>query len=223
MKARHFICWALWGLFLSLAGCMKADMMERSEGGSATSPFDAIVTVKQLPDGTVFFQVDEDLRICPTRYDTPFTGLKRLACRLQVTGSLLENGCYPGTVLWSEELERGEISYALDALPDDGLDLLDDWMTSVEDGFLTLHYSTWWGKGTIPHLVLLSPGNPGDPYELHLLHYRNGDEALEEADALIYFDLDGALPSTDGATLTLKWKTSAGTSAEKQFLYKSRR
>ena len=103
------------------------------------------------------------------------------------------------------------------------MDIVEDWMTSVEDGYLTLHYSTFWGDGSVPHsLKLITGENPEDPYEVRLVHLNNGDAALEEADALIYFDL-ASLPPTGGSgrKLTLKWKNGGGNTA-KSFLYKSR-
>jgi len=58
---------------------------------------------------------------------------------------------------------------------------------------------------------------------VRLVHLNNGDPALEEADALVYFNLNSLPPTGDsGQTLTLKWKNSAGESDSRTYLFRSR-
>jgi hypothetical protein len=125
-------------------------------------------------------------------------------------------------VEWVEELAQGMVESNKGDYypPDDGIDLVEDWMTSLEDAFLTLHYTTTWGDGSVVHRLLLVNGDQEG--EFRLLHYRDGDDKLWEADALIYFDLNDCLPKTDGMDITLKWTTGAGESAEKSFRFRSR-
>ena len=60
-------------------------------------------------------------------------------------------------------------------------------------------------------------------YELTLLHNDGGDEALRQADSIIYFDIN-SLPSTEGdyVTLTLNWTKLDGEAASQQYRFKSR-
>ena len=44
-------------------------------------------------------------------------------------------------VEWASPLDMGEIRYDMQARTGDPVDILMDWITSLEDGFLTLHYS----------------------------------------------------------------------------------
>ena len=214
-------------------------MPPATDNGEPDKSYTAIVTVKQNEKGAIYFLLDEDKRLFPQNYEHPFTGLRRIICELQETGG---NRC---RILWMEFLEQEIMAYWVpyasppdgpdpydppqegadpSGIPQDGLDILDDWMTSVEDGFLTLHYSTWWGDGSVAHVFFLARGtNPEDPYELLLSHDRKSDAFLEKADALICFDIND-LPSTEGqyVNLRLKWIDCEGKPAAKDFPFKSR-
>ena len=192
-------------------------------GNPYQEEYNAVVTVKQTTSGTIYFQVDEKSRLYPVNYEEPYTGPKRLACLISDFGGMVDGNVnwHYGMVVWSEEVEEGPIYPRDESFPaDDGLNVLDDWMTSLEDAFLTIHYSTFWGDGSTAHQLLLMEGNQEG--EFLLLHYRNGDEALTEADALICFDLNDRLPKTEGMDIKLKWTTGAGESAEKSFRFRSR-
>jgi len=196
-------------------GCTKSQMMD-SPSADAWRQYTAIVTVKESPAGTIYFQLDDDSVLYPDNYDTPFTGMQRIICGISMYPNT--NECH---VEWMDFLAKGDISYTQDAI-DDGLDILDDWMTSVEDGFLTIHYNAWWGNGSVPHLLLVKPSV--NEYELTVVHRMNGDEPLEKADALVYFDINDILPDTQGTykDLTIKWKSIEGAVKAKTFRFRSR-
>ena len=150
-----------------LAGCSKSFGPYRPSTEDANpepQTFQAIVTVKQDDSGTLFFQhlqLDEDTRVYPVNYTEPFTGLKRIVCSLTLTPG--ETSCQ---VNWFDELEKGALKMgAADGKPDSqgyaGVDILQDWMTGVEDGFLTLHYVAWGGQG--PRTLPPVPTEPGEP------------------------------------------------------------
>ena len=218
-----------------LCGCSKGydysgpteDLDGRDGANAPGNPYSAIVTVKQGADSKVFFQLDENTRLIPQNYTHPYKGMERVICELTETTS----GCF---IEWMDFLEKGAATLASAVNTDgpaadlatlsDGVDVLGDWMTTVEDGFLTLHYSTWWGDGLVRHsLSVLTGANPENPYELWLLHSRAGDAALEEGDALIYFDIN-SLPSTEGeyVTLTLKWLNGEGHISSRDFRFRTR-
>ena len=203
-----------------LTGCTKAlgpDMYTDPGPEPVLREYTAIVTVKQETSGRIFLQLDEDTRLYPTSYPETFTRECRIICGLSWWSG--ESRC---NLEWMDYLQEGPVQ-STSAEEGDPVDIVEDWMTSVEDGYLTLHYSTFWGDGSVPHSLKLVTGeNPEDPYEVRLVHLNNGDAALEEADALIYFDL-ASLPPTGGSgqKLTLKWKNGGGNTA-KSFLYKSR-
>ncbi len=75
----------------------------------------------------------------------------------------------------------------------DPVDIVDDWVTVAEDGYLTLRFSTLWGNRGIAHKVnLLTGGNPENPYEVEFRHDACGDAGSWRSDALVAFDLGEA-------------------------------
>ena len=189
--------------------------------------YDAVVTVMQTERQFVYFQVDSVSRLYPLNYEEPYSGPKRLACRLvEYKNRIIDQNehFHLGYVKWFEDVAQGTVELDNYALPtdlsmEDGIDLRFDWMTSLEDAFLTLHYSSFWGDGSVAHRMLLQ--KTGEK-EFRLRYFRNGDEKLREGDALVCFDLNDWLPRTEGMDITLKWTTGAGESAEKSFRFQSR-
>lgn len=228
-------------LYLFLSGCLLAGSCSKMSSsmpdgdrygpsadaeGMEQEEYDAIVTVKQAENQSVYFQVDDVSRLYPLNYEQPYTGPKRLACSLiEYKNRTVDNNrnYHLGLVKWFEEVVPGRVEAAGEDgatyQPDDGIDVLDDWMTSLEDAFLTIHYSTFWGDGSVAYRLVLVKTGPAD---FRLLLYRNGDEKLEEGDALVCFDLNEYLPQTDGMDITLKWSTGAGEPSEKVFRFRSR-
>ncbi len=206
------------------ASCAMDMAREAFDGGmfGGDTEGTAIVTVKKSPTDTVYFQLDEATRLFPYGWQDKYTKVQRLYCRLRIYTETVGSYGLRTEVRWAEPLEEGQFSYEA-ASGQDGLDLLEDWMTCVEDGFLTLHYSAWWGRNAVQHhFSVVAGGNPDDPYELLLVHDACGDARDEQADALICFDIN-ALPQTDEyKTLTLKWTDCAGKPSEKKFSFKSR-
>ena len=98
------------------------------------------------------------------------------------------------------------------ALVTDPVEIVNDWVTIAEDGYLTLRFRTKWGDYNKAHFVNLLLGqNPSDPYEVEFRHNAYGDTYGTVGDGLVAFKLVG-LPDTNGKTvpLTLKWKSFSG-------------
>ena len=94
----------------------------------------------------------------------------------------------------------------------DPIEIVRDWVTIAEDGYLTLRIRTMWGYSNTPHIInLLTGSNPDDPFELELRHDANGDTYARWGDALIAFNLNG-LPraNDDEIKIKLKWKSFSG-------------
>ncbi len=80
----------------------------------------------------------------------------------------------------------------------DPIEIVKDWLTVAEDGYLTLRIRTIWGCLNVRHSInLLTDVNPENPYELELRHDANGDVNGELGDALIAFNLKN-LPHAEG-------------------------
>ena len=187
----------------------------------------AIVTVKKSATDTVYFQLTDDITVYPSNYQDSYTKTERLFCDAVVwkerTGSY-DYTCY---VEWAEPVEEDDVTPGSEPQWEgvkDVLDVIDDWMTSVEDGYLTVHYNTWWGSAGVQHsFQLLTGTDPSNPYSLVLLQDAHGDLMEEKSDGLVCFDIN-SLPDTEGEyiPLSLKWKTLEGMVSERTFRFKTR-
>ena len=126
-------------------------------------------------------------------------------------------------VNWMEPIDTHPITageYKSGAAPTgDPLDIVDNWMTSCEGGYLTIRYTAWWG-GKVRHDLSLVGGTSKDPYQLLLIHDAHNDPMEGISDALVAFDLS-SLPDTEGKTVTLKvlYKSLEGTVKTVEFAY----
>jgi len=185
----------------------------------------AILTIKKTPTDTVYFQLDDSTTIYAVNFQDGFTRMEKVFCDITVTNKSVGRFKYEGYINWLEPIDEGQVTADASVTGNLGLDIIDDWMTGAEDGYLTLHYNTWWGSSQVLHKMCVITGtNPEDPYELVLLQDACGDKKDEEGDALVCFDIN-SLPDTgdEYKELTLKWTSSGGTAAEKKFKFKTRK
>lgn len=94
----------------------------------------------------------------------------------------------------------------------DAIEIVKDWVTVAEDGYLTLRIRTIWGAyGRVHHINLLQGVNPDNPYEFELRHDARGDLLGYMGDALVAFNLN-QLPDNDGSEKKIKinWKSFSG-------------
>ena len=190
----------------------------------------AMVTVKTADDGSIFFQLDDATTLLPTNIDRhPFGGKEVRAFTNYRSGATL-SGFYNESVYvnWVDSiLTKAPVPF-VEGRNDElygtaPLEIVDDWITVVEDGYLTLHlYMEWYDPSIKHHISLLTGGNPNDPYEVELRHDMKGDTGGRISDAYVAFRLDG-LPDTNGETvkLQLKWTSSRGNRTA-EFDYKTR-
>lgn len=93
----------------------------------------------------------------------------------------------------------------------DPVEIVRDWVTVVEDGYLTLRFRTYWSGGVTHTVNLLTGVNPDNPYEVEFRHNDYGDYDYYVGDGLVSFDLS-KLPDTGGkiVKLKLKWISFSG-------------
>ena len=97
-------------------------------------------------------------------------------------------------VEWATPLEQGGVSllnfeeaFSADSfLATDPVDIVPDWITSLEDGFLTLHYTI--ASGDKKHSFGLYRGM-GNPVRFYLVHDADGDTGKALKDGIICFRL----------------------------------
>ena len=205
MKAQSFI---RKGFFILTALCLSMGVqscLDDDDNNLSLSHYyaNALVTVKQSADNTPYLQLDDSTTLRPVNMTTSPFGEKevRALANIELADAAPHN-------LGEEENNR---TYG-----NDPVEILNDWVTIAEDGYLTLRFATRWGNGQ-PHFVnLISTQNPDNSYEVEFRHNAFGDTEGKMGDALVAFKLDELtdteLTDTQGETvkLKLKWNSFSG-------------
>lgn len=178
----------------------------------------ALVTVKGAADDAFFLQLDDKTTLLPTNVKTSPFGDKEVRALVNYSEVNESSGDYTKAVHinWIDSILTKPIAPDLGEENDevygtDPVEIVNDWVTIAEDGYLTLRFRTIWG-GSKKHFVNLLLGqNPENPYEVEFRHNAYGDTYGSEGDGLAAFKLD-ELPDTEGKTvkLKLKWKSFSG-------------
>ena len=179
----------------------------------------ATVTVKPTGDGSFYMQLDDNTTLVATNVGKSPFGDREVRAILNFSE---ENAPHDGfskavKVHWMDSIltkntvqaagEDGVAEYGSDPV-----EIFNDWITYVEDGYFTIHFTTVWGRRNVKHSVNLATGtNPDDPYEIVFCHDAFGDTCGEYHDGIAAFRLS-ELPDTNGETvkLTLKWNSFSG-------------
>ena len=205
------IWWAVVLVVLLLPACSKADF----EPSPESSYYDrgsqegvAIGTVRSQ-DGIRYIRLDGVSRsqvMNPNVIkDIPDRTRVYLQFRYVVDASVASFCSDAILVEWASALDVGTVSgvqfeNAAKSSGNDPIDILVDWMTSLEDGFLTLHYSIP-SSGNVKHDFSLYPGKSKEEWQL--VHDAHGDTKGTLIDGIICFDVAGLLPDTMGETVKL--------------------
>ena len=180
----------------------------------------ALVTVKQNADAC-YLQLDDNTTLLAKNLKTPVFDGKEVRALVNYTATDEKSDKYSQVVHvnWIDSiLTKKPAPYLSTPAENDAkycndeVDIVRDWVTVAEDGYLTLRFRALWG-GQKPHIINLLTGvNPENPYEVELRHNQNGDAKYRVGDALVAFNLNDALPDTNGKTvkLTIRWKSSNG-------------
>jgi hypothetical protein len=186
---------------LLLSACAKydyaADQQRIREDGEVGAEGIAIGTVRSR-DGIRFIRLDgvscSEVMNPKEIQDIPDGTRVFLQYRYVVEPSVADFCADAILVEWASPLEVGEVRYELSAQACDPVYIIQDWMTSLEDGFLTLHYNIQ-ASGKVKHDFSLYPGV--EPNTYRLVHDAHGDFKGEMTDGLVCFDVSGLLPETE--------------------------
>lgn len=200
---------------VSLTSCFK-------ENGDDTFYPNAIVTVKQTADGVCYLQLDDETTLRPSNIQKPpySKEVRALTNISDITEyKVCDDGLKfdkSGYVNWVDSVRTKESVRSLGKEEDDkkygvnNIEVIGNWVTVLEDGYLTLSFATMWGDTRKPHSIDLVTGvDADDPYLLELRHnnlediFRPTPEFGIVSTGIIAFKLKD-LPSTDGKTVKLK-------------------
>lgn len=176
---------------------------------------ESIVTVKTASDGQTYFQLDSLTTFEPVDWENSYE--REVRAFLNYSELPENSGRFSKSVrvddidsiLTKNAVSTRNADYI--AMSDDAIEIVDDWMTCCEDGYLTIHFAAMF-SGKVVHTVALGV-NPSNPKELTIKHSLNGDTSIVLSEGIVAFRLDqifnGAVK--DGEPLTLKWKSYSGT------------
>lgn len=209
MKHNKFIATLL--LLASTMPILQSCLNDDDDNNYSMQYPSAIVTVKN-ETGKLVLQLDDSTKLYPSNITQPPYGDKEV--RALVNYSKINNGQANSIyVNWLDSIRTKNMAMDLGTNNDskygtDPLEIVNDWVTVVEDGYLTLRFRTYFGNQITHQLNLVKGVNP---YEVVLHHNANGDKNGILKDGLIAFKLD-SLPDTKGKTvdLTVKWNSFSG-------------
>ena len=197
---------------LSLQSCLDDD-----DNYAMRFP-NALVTVKTDADQTVFLQLDDKTTLLPTNMTKSPYGEKEVRALVNykevdepsdiytqaVHINWIDSILTKPAIAWTEGMDVAQYG-------SDPVEIVKDWVTIAEDGYLTLRFRTVWAGGKAHWINLLTGVNKDNPYEVRLCHNAYGETTGRTADALVAFGLK-SLPDTKGKTvkLTLKWNSFSG-------------
>ena len=198
---------------LALGSCSD----DLDDGGQPL--MNAMVTVKPNADNTeVTLQLDDYTVIHPDNLQKSPFGTKEVRARACLD---YKNDDQHVDVVWLDSVLTKRLTKNLGneeenrkAYGNDPINILNDWITVAEDGYLTLHFATVFGNGSQHKLNLVHRDDVNTPYYFTLYHDAQGDTEGQTGDALVAFKLADwmmAPSDQDYATLTLEWKSYSGT------------
>ena len=176
----------------------------------------ALVTVKPQGEGkTLLLQLDDSTTLTPLNMaESPFGEKEvRALCNFRLAEQQGDKRNFKVYINWIDSIRTKTMAPDLEAknletYGNDPVEIVRDWTTVAEDGYLTLRFRTRWGDN-VPHLVNLVAENKSNPYELTFHHKGNTDGPA--ADGIVAFKLD-RLPDTEGKTVDVKlnWNSFSG-------------
>lgn len=204
------------GLAMVAAALQSCDVTD--DDNTSYMP-NALVTVKTDDGGRTYFQLDETSTLFPDNItETLFDG-KEVRALVSYKELDKETAGYSKTVAvnWIDSIRTKDVvmlqpGESIDAYGHDGIDIVNDWVTVLEDGYLTLRVRTVWGNvGHRHELNLVGNVNADDPLEVELRHDAKGDTYGRLGDALIAFRLKDLAPEAASIQrLTVKWRSMDG-------------
>lgn len=179
----------------------------------------ALVTVKPIDENSFYLQLDDSTTLQPHNMTKSPFGMKEVRALVNYEET---NVPYAGhskvvDINWIDSILTKKMAPFLAIGNDlvygkDPVEMINDWVTIAEDGYLTLRFRTNFGNTGTKHSVnLIEDKLSAEQYVVEFHHNANGDINGRLADGLVAFKLD-SLPDTKGKTVKLKlvWNSFSG-------------
>lgn len=177
----------------------------------------ALVTVKPLADSFIL-QLDDSTHLEPVNMTKSPFGDKEVRALVNYDIKEKKTGMQKVHINWMDSIrtkmtvpslgDKNNATYG-----NDPIEIVNDWVTIAEAGYLTLRVRTRWGyAGKVHYLNLLTGADPKNPFDLELRHNAQGDLNGNMGDALIAFNLYELMKRTSADTtkFTLRWNSFSG-------------
>ena len=205
-------------ILLAMATTLFSSCLDDNDDNCISFRPTALVTVK--PDTDSFFlQLDDSTRLFPVNMTKSPFGDKEVRALVNYNIEEGKKSAFQKVhINWIDSIrtkmtvpslgDKNTATYG-----NDPVEIVNDWVTVAEDGYLTLRVRTRWGyNNKVHYLNLLTGVNPENPYEVELRHDANGDSPIQMGDALIAFNLRELLKGADKdkVKFTLRWNSFSG-------------
>lgn len=213
MRIKSRTIWTI-GLIACMFSLNSCD--DNDDNGEMVRRPTALVTVYPDSAGGFTMQLDDSTSLVATNMKASPFGQKTVRALVNYT---LETNL-PSTaqnvyVNWIDSI-RTKLPVASQGNDDkdfgnDPIEIVRDWVSVAEDGFLTLRIRTLWG-GSAAHVINLVSGvNKDNAYEFDLRHNAKGDTIGTMGDALIAFDLNSLWSERPkNVKIKLNWTSFSG-------------
>lgn len=177
----------------------------------------ALVTVKPTAD-SFYLQLNDSVRLEPVNMGVAPYGKREVRALVKYRTEEKLGHLHKVHVTWLDSIRTKMPEPSMGSKNDkvyghDPIEIVRDWVTVAEDGYLTLRIRMRWGQQHVFHYVsLLTDTNPDNHYVLELRHDANGDTYGMMGDALIAFNLRELMPepSDKPVKFILRWKSYSG-------------
>lgn len=181
----------------------------------------AIVSVYTDTNGHPLLVLNDSTTLYPVNMKSELYGGKRMRAFVNLRSpkdtelgdGIMADGMENVFVNWIDTIRTKEMAQDMGAKNDsvygtDPLEIVNDWATCVEDGFLTIRFRTLFGNGQT-HVLNLVKGSTDTEVVIH--QNANGDVRGMMGDGVIAFSLQN-LGLAPGSTqqLTVKWNSYSG-------------
>lgn len=199
-------------LFLALAAFGPLMLLSSCNKGDNINPVTALVTYQDDESG-VLLQLDDNTSLRPTNLKPGLCDYKTVRALVSFAMDNTETEKNAVKVFAVDTIRTKASSPDMGELNDsfygkDKLEIVKDWVTIGEDGYLTLNVCTHRGSPSAVHSVYLVRKNVEDgKYEFELRHNADGDIYGIETNGLIAFNLNELAPEDHSPiTLHLSWE-----------------
>lgn len=203
----------IWAMGLAACMLLVNACSDKEDIGEPLWRPTALVTVYPDSLGAFTMQLDDSTTLVPTNMKTSPFGQKIVRALVNYTQGDMPDEVH---VNWVDSIRtkapvmtQGEEDEKL--FGNDPIEIVRDWCTVAEDGFITLRIRTLWG-GKATHVINLVSGVNGENiYEFDLRHNAQGDICGKMGDALIAFNLNSLWEEgPEEVKIKLNWLSFSG-------------